>query len=72
MLKIVCPTNLSRRKSFIIIIADYVSLCAKSLLLIYPIPFLEFCPKATPTELTVEVCLNKLFQVDEDHWMDLG
>lgn len=45
------------KSSFLIL--DYVSLCAKSLVLSYPIPFLEFCPKTTPTELTVEVCVHR-------------
>ena len=50
--------NLLSKISFFLLIEDYVSLCAKSLLLSYPIPFLEFCPKTTSTELTVEVCID--------------
>ncbi|CAF3740732.1 unnamed protein product [Rotaria sordida] len=33
---------------------NYVSLCAKSLVLTYPLPFFEFCPKVTAMDLTVE------------------
>ncbi|CAF1031213.1 unnamed protein product [Adineta ricciae] len=33
----------------------YVSLCAKSLVLTYPLPFLEFCPVSTPMDLNIEV-----------------
>ncbi|CAF4065238.1 unnamed protein product, partial [Rotaria sp. Silwood2] len=33
---------------------NYVSLCAKSLLLTYPLVFSEFCPKNTATDLTIE------------------
>ncbi|CAF1669939.1 unnamed protein product, partial [Adineta ricciae] len=34
---------------------NYISICAKSFSLTYPLPFLEFCPKATPMDITIEV-----------------
>ncbi|CAF1000290.1 unnamed protein product, partial [Adineta steineri] len=34
---------------------NYISVCAKSFSLTYPIPFLDFCPKATPMDITIEV-----------------
>jgi hypothetical protein len=34
---------------------DYISVCAKTFLFIYPLPFIEFCPKFTPMNITVEV-----------------
>ncbi|CAF3490546.1 unnamed protein product [Rotaria socialis] len=34
---------------------NYLSLCAKTLVLTYPLAFFEFCPKNTSMDLTVEV-----------------
>ncbi|CAF1148960.1 unnamed protein product [Rotaria sp. Silwood1] len=34
---------------------DYISLCAKSLLLNYSLSFLQFCPEATPMDLTIKI-----------------
>ncbi|UJR36630.1 hypothetical protein I4U23_029350 [Adineta vaga] len=34
---------------------NYVSLCAKSLALTYPLSFIEFCPVATSADLTIEI-----------------
>ncbi|CAF0995911.1 unnamed protein product [Adineta steineri] len=35
--------------------AYYISVCAETISLIHPIPFLDFCLKATPMEISSEV-----------------
>ncbi|CAF1506567.1 unnamed protein product, partial [Rotaria sordida] len=34
---------------------NFISICAKSVSLTYPLPFLEFCPKVTPMDITIDV-----------------
>ncbi|CAF3620625.1 unnamed protein product [Adineta steineri] len=37
---------------------NYISVCAKTFSLTYPIPFLDFCPKATSMDITNEPCFK--------------
>ncbi|CAF3280350.1 unnamed protein product [Rotaria socialis] len=34
---------------------NYISVCAKSFSLTYPLPFVEFCPTVTPMDITIDV-----------------
>ncbi|CAF4971055.1 unnamed protein product, partial [Rotaria sp. Silwood1] len=34
---------------------NFISVCAKTFSLTYPLPFIEFCPKVTPMDITIDI-----------------